>query len=161
GFGNFDTLATAGLPLLRPRMFPLASPQWLATHGTPKSLADLPNWPLIHEESHAQWTDWFEAAGVGSGHRLHGPRLWDASLGLDAARASQGLARGSRILAADDLASGRPVELFATNIRLGGYYVVSSPQRRGNPAIDRLIAWLGTELELAEQDRPALPAAKA
>lgn len=152
GFGDFDTLVAAGLPLLRPRMFPLASPQWLATHGTPTSLADLPNWPLIHEESHRQWSDWFEAAGVGGSHRLHGPRLWDASLGLDAARASQGIALGSRILAADDLASGRLVELFTTDIRLGGYYVVSAPQRHGNPAIDRLIAWLSSELELAEQD---------
>lgn len=151
GFGAFDTLATAGLPLLSPRMFPLASPQWLATHGTPASLADLPNWPLIHEESHQQWTNWFEAAGVGAGQRLHGPRLWDASLGLDAAAASQGIALGSRILAADDLASGRLVELFDTNIRLGGYYVVSAPQRRNNMTIDRLIAWLGAELELTEQ----------
>lgn len=60
--------------------------------------------------------------------------------GLDSARASQGIALGSRILAEDDLASGRLVELFATYIRLGGYYVVSAPQRRGNPATDRLIA---------------------
>ncbi|HTN62075.1 MAG TPA: LysR substrate-binding domain-containing protein [Devosia sp.] len=152
GFGDFDSIATAGMPLLRPRMFPLASPQWLASHGAPASLADLPNRPLIHEESHRQWTDWFEAAGVGSGHPLHGPRLWDASLGLDAARSSQGIALGSRILAADDLASGRLVELFDTNIHLGGYYVVSAHQRHGNPAIDRLIAWLGAELNLAERD---------
>ncbi|WP_449394863.1 LysR substrate-binding domain-containing protein [Devosia riboflavina] len=151
GFGEFESLATNGLPLLRPRMFPLASPQWLATHGTLNSLADLPNWPLIHEESHRQWADWFEAAGVGAGQRLQGPRLWDASLGLDAARAGQGVALGSRILAAEDLASGRLVELFDTNVRLGGYYVVTSPQRRGSPAIDRLTAWLGHELELAEK----------
>lgn len=151
GFGDFERLSATGLPLLRPRMFPLASPQWLATHGTLNSLADLPNWPLIHEESHRQWADWFEAAGVGAGQRLHGPRLWDASLGLDAARAGQGIALGSRILAAEDLASGRLVELFDTNVRLGGYYVVTSPQSRGSPAIDRLIAWLGHELELAEK----------
>jgi len=152
GFGDFETLAAGGIRLLRPRMFPVASPQWLATHGTPASLADLPKWPLIHEESHRQWSDWFEATGVAAGHRLHGPRLWDASMGLDAARAGQGIALGSRVLAADDLASGRLVELFDTSIRLGGYYIVSSPQRRGNQAIDRLIAWFGSELELTEQD---------
>lgn len=151
GFGDFDTLASAGLPLLRPRMFPLASPRWLAEHGTPASLGDLPNWPLIHEESHQQWTNWFEAAGVGSGQRLHGPRLWDASLGLDAAAAGQGIALGSGLLAADDLASGRLVELFKTNIHLGGYYAVSAPDRHGNAAIDRLIAWLRVELALTEE----------
>lgn len=105
----------------------------VATHGTPAALVDLPNWPLIHEESHRQWTDWFEAAGVGASQRLHGPRLWDASLGLDAARASQGIALGSRILAEDDLASGRLAELFATDIRLGGYYVVSAPSAAATP----------------------------
>ncbi|MET3924191.1 LysR substrate-binding domain-containing protein [Devosia sp. 2618] len=151
GFGDFGTLAATGRPLLRPRMFPLASPQWLATHGTPASLADLPNWPLIHEESHRQWTDWFDAAGVGTGHRLHGPRLWDASLGLDAARASQGIALGSRILAAADLAAGRLVELFQTDIHLGGYYILTPAHSQGNPALDRLISWLGRELELAER----------
>ena len=150
GFGDFDALAGTEQPLLRPRMFPMASPQWLATHGTITSLADLPNWPLIHEESHRQWADWFEAAGVGTGHRLNGPRLWDASLGLDAARAGQGIALGSRILAEDDLASGRLVELFDTNVRLGGYYAITSPQQRGSAASERLIAWLGAELELAE-----------
>lgn len=153
GFGDLEGLPATGLPLLRPRMFPMASPQWLSAHGALKSLIDLPNWPLIHEESHRQWAEWFEAAGLGAGQRLNGPRLWDASLGLDAARAGQGIALGSRILAADDLANGRLVELFDTNVRLGGYYVVVSPQRRGYPAIEQLIAWIGTELERIEQDQ--------
>lgn len=149
GFGDFDDLPAAAVPLLRPRMFPVVSANWIADRGVPDSPERLPRLPLIHEESHRQWRNWFEAAGIAAG-TLGGPRLGDANLGLDAAMSGQGIALASRILTRRELDAANLTELFDTDIRLGGYYLVVAPARRSDPAIVRLRDWIQAELALSE-----------
>src|SRR5215470_7313465 len=50
--------------LARPRVFPVASPAWVATHRHVREPADLVALPLIHEESTDQWRAFLIAAGV-------------------------------------------------------------------------------------------------
>ncbi|ADZ69147.1 LysR substrate-binding domain-containing protein [Polymorphum gilvum] len=151
GFGPFDGLPDGAIRLVQPRMFPVASVRWLTENGMPESLARLPMLPLIHEESHRQWHDWFEAAQVQVRGPLSGPRLGDANLGFDAALAGQGIALVSRVLAQRELETAALHELFDTDIRLGGYYLLASPERRADPAIGHFTRWIADELAKSEQ----------
>jgi DNA-binding transcriptional LysR family regulator len=127
-------------------MFPAASPAWIARHGVPKTLAELAEAPLIHEESRQQWTDWFDAMGFKLRVELRGPRLWDANLGFDAALAGQGVALVTRLTAGAEIDSGRLVEILASTVRLGGYYTLAAPHRIGDPVLARFGRWLAANL---------------
>ena len=141
GYGDADALPPGAIPIVRPRIFPIASPAWLAKHGRPRTLAELSRLPLVHEESHRQWQDWFRAAGARQVDRLRGPRLSDANLAFDAAMAGQGVALATSMMTTREIANGQLVELFDTRVHLGGYYVHAAagrPDRR----VDTLVRWL-------------------
>ena len=142
GFGDFDNLPDRAIPLLQPRMFPVASPAWLAKHGMPETLEELTRLPLIHEESYAQWSSWFRLAGVNIADGLTGPRLWDANLGFDAALAGQGVALTSNLMVAREIEEGRLVELFDTDIRVGGYFLLTPASNSQDDRIARFKTWI-------------------
>jgi DNA-binding transcriptional LysR family regulator len=141
-FGNEKELPQGAVLLAHPRMFPVASPEWLARKPAPASVAGLARSPLIHEENHVQWKAWLAAAGISLDEVLLGPRLWDANLGLDAAIAGQGVALASQLTAGAEIASGRLVELFDTDIKLGGYFLLISPDCVDDPLVRRFETWL-------------------
>jgi LysR family glycine cleavage system transcriptional activator len=149
GFGDPDDLPVGATLLVHPRMFPVASRQWLDAAGPLESIAALVRAPLIHEENCQQWADWFRKAGVAH-DALQGPRLWDASLGFEAALAGQGVALATRLTTGDEMTRGRLVELFDTDIRLGAYYFIAAPARRKDRAIRKLHDWLAGELMRSE-----------
>jgi DNA-binding transcriptional LysR family regulator len=150
GFAHGTDLPGGAVPLIQPRMFPVASPRWIGDVGLPRSLRELADRPLIHEESRQQWTDWFEAAGVVLDQPLSGPRLSDANLGFDAALAGVGVALATRLTARDEIAAGRLVELFKTNIRLGRYYFLASPAVRRDSVIGRFHEWIASQVQATE-----------
>jgi LysR family transcriptional regulator, glycine cleavage system transcriptional activator len=152
GFGDMNELPTDAVPLIHPRMFPVVSASWAAANALPRSYAELAAGSLIHEESRQQWLDWFEAAGFVPERPLTGPRLWNASLGLDAALAGQGIALATRLNAADEIASGRLIELFSTDIRLGGYYLLAPRARWANPLLSRFRAWIERNIVETEHE---------
>lgn len=157
GFGDFNRLPDRARPLIQPRMFPVVSASWLDRNSLPAAIGDLAQLPLIHEESYAQWTSWFMQAGVTLDRPLKGSRLWDANLGFDAALAGQGVALTSNLMAANELAEGQLVELFDTEIRVGGYYLVTPPNSP-DERIDRLVDWLVRTLAEYEGSRAHTPA---
>jgi LysR family transcriptional regulator, glycine cleavage system transcriptional activator len=150
GFAHGVDLPNGGVPLIQPRMFPVASPRWLQDVGMPRSVRQLASRPLIHEESRQQWTDWFEAAGVVLDQPLSGPRLSDANLGLDAALAGVGVALATRLTARDEIAAGRLVELFKSHVRLGRYFFLASAAVRKDPVIGRFHEWVATRVRATE-----------
>ncbi|WP_305985752.1 LysR substrate-binding domain-containing protein [Roseibium sp. MMSF_3544] len=150
GFTDFDRLPDGAIPLLQPRMFPVVSPAWLDVNGNPSSLEDLTRQPLIHEESYEQWATWFKKAGLAINHSLTGPRLWDANLGFDAALAGQGIALTSNLLAARELEDGRLVELFETDIRVGGYFLLKRPSSVADEQLQRFQSWIERLIREAE-----------
>jgi DNA-binding transcriptional LysR family regulator len=149
-FGDFNNLPEGAVPLIRPRVFPVASREWIEKNGAPASIAELAEYPLIHEETRHRWAAWFEAAGVKLQRPLTGPRLWDANLRLDAAAAGQGVALDTGLTTADDIAAGRIVELFDTDIRLGGYYLISQRNRWSDPLIAQFRKWLEHNIRVSE-----------
>lgn len=150
GFGDPEDLPHGAMPLIRPRMFPVVSPKWVRRNEVPKVVQDLARQELIHEESRQQWTDWLEAAGAGLTRPLKGPRLSDASLGLDAALAGAGVSLATRLTAREEIAAGRLIELFATRIQLGAYFLLAAPQLRKDPLIQGLYRWLLAQLRATE-----------
>jgi len=132
--------------LVRPRLIPVASPAFLAKNPV-TGVQDLVGLPLIHEESRDQWRNWFSANGMETIAPLHGPRLGTASLALDAAVASQGVALAPSPIAADDLASGKLIELFDTDVRLGAYILVAPKERWTSKLVDRFRTWAMAEMK--------------
>lgn len=152
GFGQMQDLPAGGVPLVQPRMFPVASPAWISSNPAVRSPADLSRVPLIHEESRQQWLDWFAAAGHDPKNQLSGPRLWNANLGLDAALTDQGVALATPLNAGADIAAGRLVELFATNISLGGYYLLSLPNRWTETNLSAFRTWIEANMTASSLD---------
>ena len=146
--------------LARPRVFPVASPAWVATHKRVREPADLIGLPLIHEESTDQWRDWLIAAGVDPPERLAGPRLWHAPLAIEAAARGQGIAIANELIVRDELAAGALVEVMRTSVRLEPYVFATRSDRWSQPPIARLRSWLMRNLATAAADRPA-PVARA
>ncbi|BCH29886.1 LysR family transcriptional regulator [Mesorhizobium sp. L-8-10] len=149
GFGEFGHLPDGAVPILEPRMFPVVSAKWLDRHEMPASIDELACLPLIHEESYAQWASWLMRAGATLDHPLKGPRLWDANLGFDAALAGQGVALTSNLMVADEIEQGSLVELFKTDIRVGGYFLVT-PANALDERVGRFKEWIACSLNAHE-----------
>jgi DNA-binding transcriptional LysR family regulator len=147
--------------LERSRLFPVASPAWVAARQPIASLADLESQRLIHEESRDQWRRWFEATGHRPLGDLAGPRLWYASSALDAAVAGQGVALATRLQAADDIVAGRLVELLETEVDLGGYWFVAPEARWTDPVLSRFRTWLAHSVAETRGGETKRPAARA
>lgn len=141
----------AAAPLIEPRVFPVASNQWIKDHGTPTTIEELRGATLIHEDTPQYWTDWFAAAGIALVNPLRGPRVSYASLDLSAALAAQGIALATCMTAGVELDRGALVELFETDIRLGTYYFLAAPARRAFPEVSRFYKWLTTQLRISEE----------
>jgi LysR family transcriptional regulator, glycine cleavage system transcriptional activator len=132
--------------LARPRVFPVASPAWVATHKRVREAADLVELPLIHEESTDQWRAWLIAAGVDPPERLAGPRLWHAPLAIEAAARGQGIAIANELIVREELAAGALVEVMRTAVHLQPYVFATRADRWNHPPIARLRAWLISRL---------------
>ena len=141
-FAEAPDVGGRALLLERSRLFPVAAPRWQGAHPPVAELADLEGATLLHEESRDQWRRWFERSGHRPRSDLAGPRLWYASSALDAAVAGQGVALATRLQAADDMIAGRLVELLATDVDLGGYWLVVPEARWNDAVLARFRCWL-------------------
>ena len=136
-----------GLDLARPPVFPVTAPALAATLPPLSSAADLLACTLLHEDSDAEWRQWFAAQGVPTEDVLPGTRLWHAHLTLNAARQGQGIALANPLLLRDDLEAGRLVRLrphggaFA-EVQLGSYRLLAREDRWNVSALVRFRRWL-------------------
>jgi LysR family transcriptional regulator, glycine cleavage system transcriptional activator len=128
--------------LVRPRVFPVASPAYLARHPAITNLSELAKAQLIHEESTEQWERWFALAGHAEPGPLRGQRLWHAHLAIEAARYGQGVALANEVLVGEDLRGGALVEVIPSMIYLESYQLVALRERWDDPAIIALRVWL-------------------
>ena len=156
-FGDAPIGGGRGELLERSRLFPVASPAWVGAAPAITTAADLEGVTLIHEESRDQWRRWFERCGHRPRGDLAGPRLWYASSALDAAVAGQGVALATRLQAADDIVAGRLVELLATDVELGGYWLAASETRWDEPLLGRFRAWLARSIAATRGGEPKPP----
>ncbi len=125
--------------LARPRVFPVASPQFAQSHPELRAVEDLVVAPLLHEQSTRYWASWFAAAGLVDLPALPGPKLWHANFTLEAARQGQGIALANDFLIEpfrSDL-----VELLETEISIGAYFMLTPANRRNDLEMKAVLAW--------------------
>lgn len=129
----------------------VASQAYLAAAPPIKSPADLLRHKLLHEESYVRWGNWLAAHGIDEDLDLTGPLLWQGHLTLQAAHHGRGIALTNHLIAAEDLALGRLVEVGKGNpafqpLTLGTYRLVARADRWDAPLVRRFREWLRTAL---------------
>jgi len=138
----------------------VASRAYRAEAGLIAEPRDLLSHKLLHEENVARWAGWLAAHGVLDDVDLTGPRLWQGHLTLDAARNGRGIALTNHLIAADDLASGRLMDVGKGHASfepqtMGTYRLVARADRWEAPLILQFRQWL---ISAIAKDQPRLQA---
>lgn len=126
----------------RPRVFPVASQEWLARHGKISRLEDFLDTTLVHEETHEYWQIWLKAAGIEVQEMPLGPRYWSAALAINAAKRGQGIALANDWIVSEAIAAGELVEVLETNVVLYPYLFVTQKERWDEPSIATFRDWV-------------------
>nr|WP_240530081.1 LysR substrate-binding domain-containing protein [Novosphingobium sp. PC22D] len=135
------------LEIVRPAVFPVASPDLLAELPPIETLEDLLRCPLLHEDGDDEWKRWLKEQGVAVEGQLSGPRLWHAHLTLNSARHGRGVALANNMLLGDALKRGelvvvKPAEGAIKRIALGAYVLLAREDRWNAPAVLRFRRWI-------------------
>jgi LysR family glycine cleavage system transcriptional activator len=144
GDGNWPGLDTVRLSA--EQLFAVCSPKLISGRRRLNKPADILNFPLLHLDSRADWTNWLQAAGLDGADVMHGPVLNRASMVIDAAINGQGIALARTTLAAWDLINGRLVRPFPESLRLSKTYWIICPKATATlPKIVTFRDWLLAE----------------
>lgn len=110
--------------------------------------------PLLHDTNRQDWQTWMRKAGVKHAGLAPGPIFEDFNLLRAAALAGQGVALCPRFLIADDLSSGRLIEVSAISIKEDFAYHLVEPadaMHRHAEAILLFKTWLMALARPAQQ----------
>jgi len=137
--------------LFNDSVLPVCSPR-LVERGL-RSPADLPRFPLIHYDipmsmrAPPLWADWFVVAGL-QGDATRGLKVNVADHALDAAVAGAGVSLSFKLIASDDVHSGRLVTPFGPELPLAsGYNFVCPKGHEKRPNVRAFRDWLFAEME--------------
>lgn len=130
-------------------VMPLCSPEYLARNPGAMGMVAVPEDDLLHTSwgesfgSHPRWHGWFVKAGLKPPSDTKGFQAGRSSLVLDLAREGLGVALGQRMMALDDIDSGRLVALSEINIPLGYAYCLAYPRAKARKRhLLALVSWL-------------------
>src|SRR2546423_10406677 len=137
--------------LFEDSMLPVCAPR-LVEQGL-RSAADLARFPLIHYDfatsMHAPpvWADWFPVAGLQGVDLTRGLRVNAADHALDAAVSGAGVVLSHKLIASDDVHSGRLVAPFGPELPLtSAYYFVCPKGHETRPNVRAFRDWLFAEM---------------
>jgi LysR family glycine cleavage system transcriptional activator len=124
----------------------VASRTYLSSAPPIRQPRDLLKHQLLHEQDTDGWLRWLAANGVSEEGELPGPRLWQGHLTLEGARIGRGVALTHSLIAGDDIAAGRLVDVSqqrpAFGTQLGIYHFISRADRWQSRVIERFRLWL-------------------
>lgn len=127
--------------LFKQSLIAVAAPRFAEEGDTLLDPETLAKQPKVHD-THDQWPSYLAHLGVMDQSPRH-LRLSQTSLAVDAAIAGQGVALASRFLVAQDLESGRLVEVgVAWDADRNDFYVLMPRTAKGNDAVTKVITWL-------------------
>ena len=135
-------------------LFPVCSPSLLTSRGGLHEPEDVLKFPLLHLDDRRDWSRWLVVAGHSGEGQLHGPILNHASMLIDAAIDSQGIALARTMLAASDLLAGRLVRPFRAAIPLRNTYWIVCP--KATRLLPKIVAFRDWLLEEVAADRQRL-----
>ena len=122
---------------------PICNPIYLEREGPFDQPEAILGKPLLHDTDRLDWQNWMRHAGLKHAGPSPGPIFQDFNLLRAAALAGQGIALCPKSLIADDLASGRLVQLFDIAIKQDYAYCIIEPGGgRRSEAIDTFKEWL-------------------
>jgi LysR family transcriptional regulator, glycine cleavage system transcriptional activator len=129
-----------------------------------RGVEDLARFTLIHYDipmsAHAppQWADWLKVAGAQKVDASRGLRLNVADHVLDAAVAGVGVALSLKLIASDDVHSGRLVTPFGPELPVprNTYYFVCPKGHETRPAVRAFHDWLFAEMAATKAHWAAL-----
>ena len=137
-FGDGAWHGVVATPVLEAPMTPICAPDIASRLAEP---ADLARETLLRSYRADEWDRWFAAAGAPC-PPLRGP-VFDASPTMAAcARAAAGVALLPANMFEDDLAAGRLVQPFDTQIDLGRYWLIRAVARPESAAAAAFRDWL-------------------
>ncbi len=136
-------------PLMHDIVLPVASPALLAKLPPLREPADLRHASLLRTPLEP-WTPWFHAAGLAWPEPVHGPKLVDLGMTLEAAIGGQGVALARPTLAMAWLASGVLKPLFRITSQPVNQYHLLPHASHGAPAV--FAAWLRAVCEKVSRD---------
>lgn len=122
----------------------LGSPHLIDKFGAPELPGNLARYALLHD-AHNFWPQFLELAMGQSAPVMAAKniRFNQTSLALEAAIGGQGLALASSFFIEEDIAAGRLVPLFGTQLRVGvDFYVVAPRKSRHAASVHAVRNWL-------------------
>ena len=128
---------------------PVLSPSLLAECGGLTSPADLARYPIIHQWDREEWNAWLKLVGQPDLRFARETVTRDSNLALQAAMEGQGVVMGTFPFVLGEVASGRLVCPFETELHPArGYYLLNRPGARSVPAVNAVCAWIEAEAAL-------------
>jgi LysR family transcriptional regulator, glycine cleavage system transcriptional activator len=140
------------------RLTPVASPQFLARFGMPRTPMHMLKMPLLLNLKPVDWQLWLQHVGVKS-RTLNGMQLTDYNIALQAALDGQGVLLGRLELIAARLARGELLTLFPKQIlsdRRAAYWLLRAKTAAENSGAEVFIVWLIDQF--MQEQRLELPA---
>jgi LysR family glycine cleavage system transcriptional activator len=135
--------------LIRPRVFPICTPDYLASVAPIERPADLVKHNLIHVDDGEWWNLWFAAHNLDV-HLTSDMLYVNNDHALSVAESGQGIALANEVLVREELKSGALVRVLEAEVKLESYRVLT-PSAELSADVSWFIQWLKIELE---QDFP-------
>lgn len=156
GTGHYPGLHV--VPMFKPKEIVVCSPALLQGGPQLKTFTDLKNHTLLHDDSHRSWIRWLEAAGIKGVNPRRGIICGDRNSMLEAALKGQGVGLASEVFAANDLAAGRLVKVFETEVTAEfAIFAVCLPRRLNDPVVSGALEWLMREARMSNDAHPPAP----
>jgi LysR family glycine cleavage system transcriptional activator len=157
-FGSGQYAGLHVVPMFRPREIVVCSPELLKRGPPLRTFVDLKNHILLHDDSYRSWIRWLESAGVKGVNARRGIICGDRNSMLQAVLEGQGVGLASEVFAAHDLAAGRLVKLFGTEVAAEfAIYAVCLPRRLNDPVVAGVMDWLVREAQTSPDAHPPAP----
>ncbi len=137
-FGDGAWHGTQAEPLFAAPMSPLCAPEVAVRLTEPAALV---RETLLRSYRAADWPDWFAAAGLPP-PPVRGPVFDSSWVMVEAALQGFGVALAPPMMFARDLAQGRLVQPFETQVGAGRYWLTWLKSRAPSPALRAFQAWL-------------------
>ncbi len=137
---------------LSEEIFPVCSPALLKGDIPLKTLDDLSQHVLLHDNKDIGWKEWLDDAGIKGIDYSRGPGFSHAHLTLQAAALGHGIALGRMPLVSESIKNGELVKPFDISLPTGmGYYLVNSNTASEKSKIRAFTNWLMEEVRIFEQ----------
>lgn len=143
-FGLPGELSGVREVLIRPKVFAVCAPSYLAQLPAGLSAADLPALRLIHVDDGTWWNSWFAANGLRVRVKADTSHISN-DIVLNLAQRGHGIALATEVLVGRELREGSLVRCVEQAVALESYQLLTSPQP---PSADALwfMDWLGSSL---------------